>query len=173
MESAGRECGKETRKRPAGGAKRQANAKKILNRGNEPNKSFRINKSLKKRTQNELDFERKNAQITPKKRVLGGTFHVTGGLSVDFRFPQSLRLVAARPPHPSPSADGLKKAPARATLSPKGARAGIRTRTKNRSTNVHTPDPLPQGGEGWNPDEDEKSQHKCTNRGPSRPRGRG
>jgi hypothetical protein len=64
---------------------------------------------------------------------------VTSGLSVDFRFPESLRLVAARPPHPSPSADGLKKAPARATLpdfwgpmdpigvqksdSPKGARA--------------------------------------------------
>jgi len=36
MESAGRERGKEVRKRPAGGAKRQGNAKKILNRGNEP-----------------------------------------------------------------------------------------------------------------------------------------
>jgi hypothetical protein len=80
MESAGRERGKETRKRLAGGAKRQGNTKKILNRGNEPNKSFRINKRRKKRTQNELNFERKNAQITPKKRVLGGTFHVTGGL---------------------------------------------------------------------------------------------
>jgi hypothetical protein len=83
MESAGRERGKEVPKRPAGGAKRQGNAKKILNRGNEPNKSFRINKSRKKRTQNELKFECKNARITPKKQVLGGTFHVTRGLSVE------------------------------------------------------------------------------------------
>jgi hypothetical protein len=66
---------------------------------------------------------------------------VSGGLSVDFRFPESLRLVAARLPHPpagrsglcalsvhdlsagegpAPSADGLKKAPARATLPHKG-----------------------------------------------------
>ena len=82
MESAGGERGKEIRKRPAGGAKRQGNAKKILNRGNELNKSFRINKSRKKRTQNELDFEPKNAQITPKKRVLSGAFHVTCGFSV-------------------------------------------------------------------------------------------
>jgi hypothetical protein len=36
MESAGRERGKEIRKRPAGGGKRHGNAKKILNRGNEP-----------------------------------------------------------------------------------------------------------------------------------------
>jgi hypothetical protein len=35
MESGGRECGKETGKQPAGGAKRQENAKKMLNRGNE------------------------------------------------------------------------------------------------------------------------------------------
>ena len=83
MESAGRERGKEVRKRPAGGAERHGNAKKILNRGNEPNKSFGINKSRKKRTQNELDFEPNNAQITPKKRVLGGVFHVAGGFSVE------------------------------------------------------------------------------------------
>src|SRR5208337_5591004 len=43
----------------------------------------RINKSRKKRTQNELNFECKNAQITPKKRVLGGTFHVTRGFSAE------------------------------------------------------------------------------------------
>jgi hypothetical protein len=36
MKSAGRERGKEIRRRPAEGAKRQENAKKILNRGNEP-----------------------------------------------------------------------------------------------------------------------------------------
>jgi hypothetical protein len=36
MDSAGRERGKEIRKRPAGGGKWQENAKKILNRGNEP-----------------------------------------------------------------------------------------------------------------------------------------
>ena len=101
MESAGGERGKEVRKRPAGGAKRQGNARKILNRGNEPNKSFRINKSRKKRTQNELDFEPKNARITPKKRVLGGTFHVAGGSSVRSCFPESVRVVAARPPHPA------------------------------------------------------------------------
>ena len=35
MSSAGRERGKEIRKRPAEGAKQQENAKKILNRGNE------------------------------------------------------------------------------------------------------------------------------------------
>jgi hypothetical protein len=107
-----------------GGGKWQGNTKKILNRGNEPNKSFRINNSRKKRTQNEPNFECKNAQITPKKWVLGGTFHVTGGSSADSRFPESLRPVAARPPHPTPSADGLKKAPARATP-PQGG--GLRT----------------------------------------------
>jgi hypothetical protein len=36
MQSAGRERGKEVRKRPAGDGKRHENAKKILNRGNEP-----------------------------------------------------------------------------------------------------------------------------------------
>ena len=36
MDGAGRERGKEIRKRPAGGRNRQGNAKKILNRGNEP-----------------------------------------------------------------------------------------------------------------------------------------
>jgi hypothetical protein len=35
MKSAGRERGEEVHKRPAGGAKQQGNAKKILNRGNE------------------------------------------------------------------------------------------------------------------------------------------
>jgi hypothetical protein len=35
MESPGREHGKETRKRTAGGGKWHENAKKILNRGNE------------------------------------------------------------------------------------------------------------------------------------------
>ena len=43
------------------GGKWQENAKKILNRGNELDKSFRINKSCKKRTQNELVFEHNNA----------------------------------------------------------------------------------------------------------------
>jgi hypothetical protein len=36
MESAGRECGKEIRKRLAEDAKRQQNARKMLNGGNEP-----------------------------------------------------------------------------------------------------------------------------------------
>jgi hypothetical protein len=36
MESAGRERGKEMRKRPAERGKRQENAIKMLNRGNEP-----------------------------------------------------------------------------------------------------------------------------------------
>ena len=79
MKSAGRERGKEIRKRPAEGGKWQENVKKILNRGNEPNKSLRINKSRKKRTQNEPSFGCKNEQIKAKKRVLGGGFHVAGG----------------------------------------------------------------------------------------------
>jgi hypothetical protein len=56
MESAGRERGKEIRKRPAGGGKRQGNAKKILNRGNEP-------KDLLK-TKNLAFFEAKNEPKT-------------------------------------------------------------------------------------------------------------
>jgi hypothetical protein len=59
-----RECtnqrGKEFGNRPGGGGKCMENPKKILNRRNELNKSFRINKSYKKRTQNELLFECKN-----------------------------------------------------------------------------------------------------------------
>jgi hypothetical protein len=42
MESATRERGKEMRKRPAEGGKRQENAKKILNRGNEPKDLLKI-----------------------------------------------------------------------------------------------------------------------------------
>jgi hypothetical protein len=42
MESAGRERGKEIRKRPAGSGKRHENAKKILNRGNEPKDVLKI-----------------------------------------------------------------------------------------------------------------------------------
>jgi hypothetical protein len=42
MESAGREPGKEIRKQPAEGRKRQENAKKILNRGNEPKDLLKI-----------------------------------------------------------------------------------------------------------------------------------
>jgi hypothetical protein len=33
--------------------------------------------------------------------------------------------------------------------------------------------PLPQGGEGGNPDEDERSEHKCRNSRPSSQRGEG
>jgi len=67
MKSAGRARGKETRERPAGGAKRQGNAKKILNRGNEPNKSFIINKSVKKTNPNELKTNCKSGLQTRKK----------------------------------------------------------------------------------------------------------
>ncbi len=35
------------------------------------------------------------------------------------------RGASGRPPHPAPSADGLKKTPVRPTLSTKGERAGI------------------------------------------------
>jgi hypothetical protein len=52
--------GKEVANRPGGGGKCVKNQKKILNKRNEPNKSFRINKNAKKRTQNELVFECKN-----------------------------------------------------------------------------------------------------------------
>ena len=42
-----------------------------------------------------------------------------------FQWPFVIRKRTGAPPHPSPSADGLKKAPARATLSPKGERVRI------------------------------------------------
>jgi len=79
---------------------------------------------------------------------------MTSGSSVDFRFPESLRLVAARPPHPpagrsglfalnvhspsagegpSPSADGLKKAPGRATLPDFWGPMVRSNRTRNRT----------------------------------------
>jgi hypothetical protein len=56
MDSAGRERGKEIRKQPAGDGKRRGNAKKILNRGNEP-------KDLLK-TQDLTFFEAKNEPKT-------------------------------------------------------------------------------------------------------------
>ena len=64
--------GKEFGNRPGGGGKCMEKRKKILNRRNELNKSFRINKSSKKRTQNELVFECKKGQADPKIQVLYG-----------------------------------------------------------------------------------------------------
>jgi hypothetical protein len=90
MASAGRERGKEIRKQPAGGGKRQENAKKILNRGNEPkdllktqNLAFFEAKNEPKRTQNELGFERKRSRSKRKKQVVSARFQVVGarGLS--------------------------------------------------------------------------------------------
>ena len=58
MDSAGRERGREIRKRPAGGGKRQEDARKILNRGNEPKDLLKTQHLAfflsEKRTQNEL-----------------------------------------------------------------------------------------------------------------------
>jgi len=61
MKSAGREHGKEVRKRPAGGGKWQENAKKILNRGNELKDLLEI-KDLEA-------FEAKNELKTNPKRT--------------------------------------------------------------------------------------------------------
>ena len=86
MESAGRERGKETRKQPAEDGKWHENAKKILNRGNEPKDLLKTQDLAffwsEKRTQNEPNFECKNEQIKAKKQGLGGRFHVTGGGSL-------------------------------------------------------------------------------------------
>jgi len=60
MECAGRERGKGIRERPQGTESGVKMQKDVKNRGNELNKSFRINKSLKKRTQNGLDFMPEN-----------------------------------------------------------------------------------------------------------------
>jgi hypothetical protein len=62
------ERGKQVANRRGGGGKCVENREKILNRGNELNKSFRISTSTKKRTQNELVFERKKGQT---KRKMG------------------------------------------------------------------------------------------------------
>jgi hypothetical protein len=56
------ERGKQVANRRGEGQKCVEKRKKILNRGNELSKSFRISTSAKKRTQNELVFERKRAQ---------------------------------------------------------------------------------------------------------------
>jgi hypothetical protein len=42
-------------------------AKDVKNRGNEPNKCFRTNKSAKKRTQNELVLRANELKTNPKK----------------------------------------------------------------------------------------------------------
>jgi hypothetical protein len=60
------ERGKQVANRRGGGQKCVEKRKKILNRGNELNKSFRISTSAKKRTQNELVFERKKGQTKRK-----------------------------------------------------------------------------------------------------------
>jgi hypothetical protein len=54
MEIAGRERGKEIRKRPAEGGKWQENAKKILNRGNEPKELLKTQHLASFGTKNEL-----------------------------------------------------------------------------------------------------------------------
>jgi hypothetical protein len=65
MGSAGRERGKEMRKRPAEGGKRQQKAKKILNRGNELKDLLKVQHLAFFRAKNELKtnsiFERKSA----------------------------------------------------------------------------------------------------------------
>jgi hypothetical protein len=61
MESAGRERGKETGRQPQEGGREQENAKKILNRGNEP-------KDLLK-TQHLAVFRAKNELKTNPKRT--------------------------------------------------------------------------------------------------------
>jgi hypothetical protein len=57
MESAGRERGKEIRKWPAEGGKWQENARKILNRGNEPKDLLKTQHLAFLGAENEPNFE--------------------------------------------------------------------------------------------------------------------
>jgi hypothetical protein len=70
MENAGTEGAKGIQNRHGGGAKRFGNAKKILNRGNEPKDLLETQHLAvlwsEKRTQNELDFECKKRRSTRK-----------------------------------------------------------------------------------------------------------
>ena len=74
MESAGKERGKGTRKRPAGGAKRLENVKKILNRGNEPKDLLKTQHLAIFGAKNELKtnpiLSAKMSRSKQKKRVL-------------------------------------------------------------------------------------------------------
>jgi hypothetical protein len=82
MESAGRERGKEIRKRPAEGGKWQENAKKILNRGNEPKDLLKTQHLAVFGAKNELKTNpilRAKTADQSEKQVLGGRFHMTGG----------------------------------------------------------------------------------------------
>ena len=78
MESADTERGKEIRKRPAEGGKWHENAKKILNRGNEPKALLKTQHLAIFGAKNEPNFECKKERIKAKKRVVSGRFHVTG-----------------------------------------------------------------------------------------------
>ena len=60
------ERGKGVRNRPGGGGKCVENRKKILNRGNEPKNMLKVKALAFSATQNELVFERKNAQTKRK-----------------------------------------------------------------------------------------------------------
>jgi len=77
MESLGRERGKGIRKRPAGSGKRRENAKKMLNRGNEPKDFLKTQHLAFFRAKNEPNFVCKNELIEAKKRVLASRFYVT------------------------------------------------------------------------------------------------
>jgi hypothetical protein len=79
MESGGRERGKEIGKQPAGGAKRQENAKKMLNRGNELRHLLKTQHLAFFGAKNELKtnsiLRAKNANQSGKA---GGRFQVSG-----------------------------------------------------------------------------------------------
>jgi hypothetical protein len=79
MDSAGKERGNGIRRRPAGGAKRLENARKILNRGNEPKDVLQTQDLAFLGAQNEPNFECKKEPIEAKKRVLAPGFYVIGG----------------------------------------------------------------------------------------------
>jgi len=87
--------GKEVGNGPGGSGKCAENRKKILNGRNELNKSLRINKGSKKRTQNELVFECKKGQTRPKKWLRS---RVLCGIALKFHAPALLVIGQAKSP---------------------------------------------------------------------------
>jgi hypothetical protein len=82
MENAGTERAKGTRNRLGGGAKRPANAKKILNRGNEPKDLLKTKDLAFSGAQNELFFECKKARSKRKKSGCAQTPEQDSGIRI-------------------------------------------------------------------------------------------
>jgi len=131
------------------GGRQASDRKKILNRGNEPKDLLKTQDlaffGVKNEPKTNSILSAKSVDLNEK---VGFRWHVSRGRRLERTLSLSGGSVACGGSTPSPGPCRLVKAPARSTLSPKGERVAIRRRTKNRSTNVETPDPLRQGGEG-------------------------